>query len=214
MSTIEWHQLQALWRRHRVLAHQQRAVLEQRSAVTRRLEKDFRIAKPEASAGRATKNLLSGIKHLSVKAVEKLLALGADPDAQNESGETPLLLACYRKDQESFVRLLVNIGANVNLADDCGNTPLIVSAADDRLKTVRLLVDRGADVNAQNVEGDTPLTNASIWGERRTVQFLLSRGADPGLVDGLGCSAMDLASQKGNQTIAAMMRAVMVEAAT
>lgn len=160
----------------------------------------------------ATKQLLDGAAHLPSKKIKSLLAQGANPNAKNADGESSLLLACYRKGDDAAAQLLIESGADVNTVDEVGNTPLIVSASDDRLKLVRLLVEHRADVNAQNIEGDTPLTNAAIWGESRTVSYLLSKGADPGLPDGVGCTALDLAQEKGYSKIVRMIEAVLVPA--
>lgn len=49
-------------------------------------------------------------------------------DAQDKYGKTPLMLACA-SNTVALVELLVDAGANVNLADYCGDTPIAVLAA-------------------------------------------------------------------------------------
>jgi ankyrin repeat protein len=82
--------------------------------------------------------------------------------------KTPLLYAT-RAGHLELARLLIDHGANVELADGNGVTPLINaivnasiirvnrSGTSDHLKIAQLLLDRGADVNAADWYGETPL---------------------------------------------------------
>ena len=58
-----------------------------------------------------------------IKACEVLLAAGADVNAADEHGHTPLLKAA-RKGSEACVSLLLKAGAVVSAVDKYGNTPL------------------------------------------------------------------------------------------
>jgi ankyrin repeat protein len=53
--------------------------------------------------------------------VERLLAAGADIDAQTDFGDTPLIGACA-KGNDAIARLLVERGADPGLADQEGRT--------------------------------------------------------------------------------------------
>ncbi|KAL3459792.1 ankyrin repeat-containing domain protein [Aspergillus heterothallicus] len=80
-------------------------------------------------------------------AIKYLLEKGADPNAQNEHGMTPLYYAArpqhlggYR--QKEIVQLLLDGGADVNIAAKDKSTPLSVANHDKEI--VQLLLDHGA----------------------------------------------------------------------
>lgn len=110
--------------------------------------------------------------------VQLLLERGADVNAKNDNGTTPLLLATpiqswakfraqkYGEDLAAaadlffvIVQLLLEHGADVNAYDNDGTTPLHVV---DFVGIAQLLLERGADVNAEDNDGETPLNHA-LW---------------------------------------------------
>jgi ankyrin repeat protein len=133
--------------------------------------------------------------------IERLLNRGADVNARNKSGATPLLLAVHRDGNMDAVHWLLKAGADVNKADFSGNTPLIAAVRPGELQTVATLVEHRASINVANSDGDTPLTNAATWGSVDVVRYLLQHGADPLMTDGVGLLAADLARQHGHAAI-------------
>ncbi|MGZ6255369.1 MAG: ankyrin repeat domain-containing protein [Candidatus Chromulinivorax sp.] len=91
------------------------------------------------------------------QAVEWLLQTGADVNARNIFGQTPLH---YAQTAEQTKQLLV-AGADVNARDDDGWTPLHM--AETAAKT-ELLLAAGADVHARDNNGLTPLHNDAFFG--------------------------------------------------
>ncbi|MFA5963877.1 MAG: ankyrin repeat domain-containing protein [Sphingomonas sp.] len=73
-----------------------------------------------------------------------LLARGADPNAKDGEGNTPLILASSTGGT-GMVDLLVKGGANVDLANGRGETPLIRAVQRRDLAMVRALLAAGAD---------------------------------------------------------------------
>lgn len=107
--------------------------------------------------------------------VRLLLERGADANATNTLGGTPLLRAA--SDFEK-ARLLVEHGADVNWRSGLGNTALMLAARPrDSHRAVELLLSRGADVNATNLWGATALMAAAAGGDPRSVSLLLKHGA-------------------------------------
>lgn len=70
--------------------------------------------------------LLLAVKSGHEPAVQYLLDIGADANAQNDSNQTPLHAAAYNL-REGLVNLLIDRGANPNLLDKDGNTPYIAA---------------------------------------------------------------------------------------
>ena len=78
---------------------------------------------------------------------------GADVNARDDEGDTPLLIAAGLKWADG-VRLLTHYGADVNLANRSGETPLIRAVQRRDADTVRLLLQVGADPDqADNIAG-------------------------------------------------------------
>jgi ankyrin repeat protein len=74
--------------------------------------------------------------------------------------------------------VLLDAGADPNLAVPGDGNPLIMAAQAGHLAIVRLLLDRGADVNAMVPEDENALINASSEGHLDVVQLLVDRGAN------------------------------------
>lgn len=74
----------------------------------------------------------------------------------------------------------VDAGTPVNLANDRGDTLIMLAAYHGHPETVQALLARGADPNQANDVGQTPLAGAVFKGEDDVVAALVAGGADPG----------------------------------
>jgi len=70
------------------------------------------------------------------------------------------------------VRELLKKGADPNVRDEYGNTPLHVAAYEGHVDVVRLLLEHGADPTVKNKDGDTPLDLARARGHREVVSLI------------------------------------------
>jgi hypothetical protein len=107
--------------------------------------------------------------------VKALLAAGADPNAADDFGVTPLLEAAARSGEDA-VRLLLSAGASVHARDIRGHTALMLAAANGDDATVALLLEAGADVNARSSGGRTALSFALEHEQEETVALLRVAG--------------------------------------
>jgi ankyrin repeat protein len=124
----------------------------------------------------------------SLESLKILLDKGADPNARNLSGATPLILAAWNLER---TRALVEHGARLNIATNQGITPLLVAAAaHNNTATVAYLLDKGADLKALTKYGEDALIRASEFGDAATVQLLLDHGADAKHADKAGVTAL------------------------
>lgn len=72
-------------------------------------------------------------------------------------------------------------------------------------EAIALHIRRGEPVNGRDSGNLTPLMLAAIHGQLGVCNALLDAGADPDLVDELGRTARDLASERGHYSIAALL---------
>jgi ankyrin repeat protein len=113
---------------------------------------------------------------LDVEIVKRLVAFGADLDAVDGGGHTPVNTAVY-EDAGASAEALLKLGASVSLADHRGYTPLHMAALHGPARAVRTLLDLGADPNAQTTAGFTPLDGAREGGQAEIADLLRDRGA-------------------------------------
>src|SRR5262249_46130451 len=81
--------------------------------------------------------------------------------------------------RENSARVLIELGASIDLAADNGVTALIHAASQGTARIVRILLDHGADVEKADASGRTALGGAAQAGDVEIVRMLLERGADP-----------------------------------
>ncbi|HET7816165.1 MAG TPA: ankyrin repeat domain-containing protein [Sphingomicrobium sp.] len=127
------------------------------------------------------------------KAMQLVEARPSVVNARNGKGETALIVAIARSD-DMWTRFLLSKGADPNLAERDGNTPLITAARVGYLDAADLLLRRGAKVDATNRMGETALIVAVQVRQLPIVKLLLAKGADPHRTDSAqGYSALDYA---------------------
>lgn len=98
-----------------------------------------------------------------VEVVKLLLAHGANPHIMSKDRESPLMAACgmafingYHKQRDpaerlAVVKLLIELGEDVNAADSYGITPLMAAANYGDAAIVQYLIDKGADLSAHDL---------------------------------------------------------------
>ncbi|QZH75877.1 MAG: ankyrin repeat domain-containing protein [Erythrobacter sp.] len=112
------------------------------------------------------------------------------------NGETGLHIVVSRRDIV-WTRWLLQEGANPNIADNRGRTPLIAATEIGFLEGVEALLRRGAQVDVANATGTTPLMSAVLTRNVELMEILLEGGADPDRTDNTGRSARDYAQERG-----------------
>eukprot|EP00754_Rhynchopus_humris_P040669 Rhum_TRINITY_DN2377_c0_g1::Rhum_TRINITY_DN2377_c0_g1_i1::g.7018::m.7018 len=160
------------------------------------------------------------------KAVRQLLAGTSGVNARNAYGETPLMRVCQGSagvgcrsgggsggagggsdsggcdEQQRLTTLLLLLGADANVRDGSGNTPLHAAARGGAAATVSALLAAGADDAAANSFGSTCYHYAAVSSNAAALFDLLLAEAPGGAEaaekqDGAGNTPLHVASQLG-----------------
>src|SRR5436190_22513074 len=131
-----------------------------------------------ASTAAAADDTLAGLIEAGHRdAALNMIAAGADVNAAQGDGTTPLHWAVYKIDTD-LARALLARGAKPAVMNNYGSSPLAeaVKVADARL--VGMLLDAGSNVEVPNQEGQTPLMLAARAGSLDVAELLVRHGAN------------------------------------
>ena len=139
--------------------------------------------------------------------VSVLLQRGANPNAVDQDGATPLHHAVLKEEAEGMIALLVQGGADVNaVAPGRSRETPILSAKQNYFegndhvrgeRIIRLLAKCGADVNAADDLGYTLLITSVVNRKMDLVRLMVELGADTGKRTVEGKTALAYARELG-----------------
>lgn len=118
--------------------------------------------------------LWSAAKADDVATLRQLLAAGAELDARDSRGYSPLMLAAYSGSRDAFDCLLA-AGADPNSADDGGNSVLMGACFKGHVDLIHKLLDAGADPHAKNAAGVDAHGFAVMFGRAEVAALLEAR---------------------------------------
>ncbi len=136
--------------------------------------------------------------------VQLLQFAGANIEAQDFSGDTPLYNASEHEEPE-IVEALLQAGARANYNSQ-SETPLHRAAVHGNYSITKLLIDAHADINAQRWLNRTPLHWASHNGHKEVAKLLIDSGADVNIQDEDNKTSLDLALEENQLEIAEIIR--------
>lgn len=116
------------------------------------------------------------------------------------TGETALHIVTARRDA-TWISFLLAKGADPNIRDAKGQTPLVVAANLGFVEGMELLITGGARVDEPNSTGETPLISAVHRRDVAMMRVLLKAGANPDRADSSGRSARDYAKLDRNDNL-------------
>ncbi|MCX6774388.1 MAG: ankyrin repeat domain-containing protein [Candidatus Micrarchaeota archaeon] len=109
--------------------------------------------------------------------LQQSLDSGADVNARDKDGQTPLHYAARHGTPEVCAILLGN-GADVDAKDNAGTTTLMNASDMGNTILCGILLSLDAKVNETDNEGNTPLHRAAWAGHLDTCLLLIEKGAD------------------------------------
>lgn len=117
-------------------------------------------------------------RYARADAAKRLLDAGADANAQDFTGRSPLHASIAADAQGVFQILLRNRATNLNARMNDGTTPMILAARLAIEGMVEELINADADINAADDHGKTALHWAASVNNVDAVQVLLAHGAN------------------------------------
>lgn len=136
---------------------------------------------------------------------ELLIAKGADVNAQEKGGYTPLYNAATSGNLE-VVQVLIAKGADIDVGPSNTRwTPLSGALHKGHLDIAKFLIAKGAGIETRDKLGFTPLINAAKVNSTEMVRLLLEKGASADSSNFQGKRSLHFAVQKGNQAMVELL---------
>ncbi|MBC7542701.1 MAG: ankyrin repeat domain-containing protein [Candidatus Sericytochromatia bacterium] len=132
------------------------------------------------------------------KALRNALDVGVAVDVCNDKGDSLLMLASDNGHMD-VTGLLLERGADPELRNLRGQSPLDGAASKGDLVIAMSLLASDANVNGTAPDGKTPLMYAAMFDQVAMTDFLLKNGADPDRCDSAGNTAGLLTQSMGAQ---------------
>ncbi|UCF04055.1 MAG: ankyrin repeat domain-containing protein [bacterium] len=133
--------------------------------------------------------------------------LEADPSLATYVGgekETPLHYAAYLGDMD-LIKLLVELGADINARNDFNQNPMLYAAYEGKLGACEYLLEKGSDFDYQDTRGNTPLLFAARQNHPEVVKLLIEKGATVEVKGNNGATPLYHAAARGNFEILKML---------
>lgn len=128
--------------------------------------------------------LHQAVQYEHVEAVKALIRLGANVNARDHSGMTPLMFATTVTNSLELVNILIAAGADVKDQDKGGKSALDWAAFYGKVDVIKLLLDQGADPNIARGNRISAPVGWAVMSEHSgakhldAIKLLLARGAN------------------------------------
>ena len=139
--------------------------------------------------------------------INLLLDKGLDINA-HPWGFTPLMIA-VRQGNWDAVFCLLNRGADVNIADEDNDPPVMWAAVAGHADAVKAMMPKVKNINTKNIRaGMTPLMWATVneHDDPQIIQAFLDKGAHVNIKAADGSTALSWAQKKGNTATVAVLQ--------
>ncbi len=117
---------------------------------------------------------------------------GTDAEASDR------LLAAAEKGEPAAVREALDDGADIEVRDDRGRTPLLLAATGDHDVAARILVEAGADPDAQDEQDDSAWLVTGVSGSVKMARVLIPAEPDYALENRYGGTSLIPAGEHGH----------------
>lgn len=159
---------------------------------------------PEIYEGALDYNLMIAASKGYSSEINRLIARGADVNAQTIEGATPLIYAVANNKSEAVSTILA-YDPVVDKLTASYETPLMIAAKSDFFEIAEKLIRAGANVNTADRFGATSLHYSAIYGYTDLADLLLYYEADPDIKTTDGSTPLHGAVWAGNTEIADLL---------
>jgi CRP-like cAMP-binding protein len=180
-TTAEGGQLQALRRWGRICQSTMHGLAAQRAREEQRLT--------EMLCKLAANNLVAELQHL--------LQTEEIPNSTDYDGRAAMHLAAAHGNSD-VIELLVGEGADIDIPDRFGRTPLFQACTNRHPESVEKIRKLGGNLNLRDPGGE--MCRVATVGDSQLLELLLKAGADPTAGDYDSRTAMHLSTSDGNVT--------------
>jgi len=129
-----------------------------------------------------------------------LLLHGQTGKVNAQSMSDDLTVAAERGDTTAVLQFLAD-GADINMRDAQGRTPVMAATRGNQIETVRALIRAGADINIRDNRLDNPFLYAGAEGLLDILNLAIDAGADTQLTNRFGGTALIPAAERGHVAV-------------
>ncbi len=134
--------------------------------------------------------------------IKVLLEKGADPNAKDRRGKTPLDIAVELNDNKS---LSLFLAGRTPISPETKSAAFQASVQSGNVQAAQMFLDRGCDANMRTASGLPLLVLSADVGDKAMTKLLLSKGADPNARDSAGKPVLISATEKAHAEIVSLL---------
>eukprot|EP01098_Paradermamoeba_levis_P010768 TRINITY_DN4539_c0_g1_i1.p1 TRINITY_DN4539_c0_g1~~TRINITY_DN4539_c0_g1_i1.p1 ORF type:complete len:459 (-),score=162.22 TRINITY_DN4539_c0_g1_i1:94-1470(-) len=116
--------------------------------------------------------------HANMNIIDDLVKNGANPNAKDKKGNTPIFMASSSSSALNAINLLLKSGADINATNDDDDTLLHWAAREGDQQLTRFLLEKGANPNLLNKHEESPLKIAFLTAKDKVVELLRDKTED------------------------------------
>ncbi|WP_269432225.1 ankyrin repeat domain-containing protein [Bacillus sp. FJAT-27245] len=125
--------------------------------------------------------------------------------ANVEKGLNELLLAAAERGNVGEISRLIEKGADINVQDSEGRTPVMIAAYKNDVAAAKALIDAGADVDIRDNMKNNVFLYAGAEGYIDILKLAIKAGADPNMTNRYGGVAIIPASERGHVDVVKLL---------
>ncbi|RDU35699.1 hypothetical protein DRW41_16275 [Neobacillus piezotolerans] len=125
--------------------------------------------------------------------------------ANVENGLKEQLLAAAERGDVSEISRLIEDGANINVQDSNGRTPVMIATYNNDVAAAKVLIDAGADMDIRDNMKNNVFLYAGAEGYIDILKLAIKAGADPHITNRYGGVAVIPASERGHVKVVELL---------